>query len=148
MQVSDNFEIIKNFLTGLNYFFRDYVTEKLFNILDYNLIPIVFGGANYSDFMPPHSYIDATEMKPVDLAALLQKLSNSPADYLKYFEWKANFETDKQSTHYNEVLFCKLCEKMEMQQLKSAQGTSGLTAKAINNWYFENTCNIRKLSFF
>lgn len=137
------------YLSFENSICRDYVTEKLFNILDYNLIPIVFGGANYSDFMPPHSYIDATEMKPVDLAALLQKLSNDPAEYLKYFEWKANFGTDKQSTHYNEVLFCKLCEEMEKQQLKSVQSSaSSLTAKAINNWYFENACNVRKLQFF
>lgn len=97
--------------------------------------------------MPPHSYIDATEMKPVDLAALLRRLANNPKEYLRYFEWKVNFGTDADSTNYNEVLFCKLCERMELQQLNLAPSSS-LTAKAINNWYFENSCNLRQLQFF
>lgn len=37
----------------------DYVTEKFFNALKYNVIPVTFGGTDYSAIAPPHSYIDA-----------------------------------------------------------------------------------------
>jgi hypothetical protein len=36
----------------------DYVTEKLFKVFDFNLIPIVMGGADYKTFAPKKSYID------------------------------------------------------------------------------------------
>ena len=38
---------------------KDYVTEKMFNALKLNTIPVVFGGANYSNILPPGSYINA-----------------------------------------------------------------------------------------
>ncbi|CAF1497722.1 unnamed protein product, partial [Didymodactylos carnosus] len=45
----------KFYLSFENSICSHYVTEKLFAILDYDLIPVVFGGANYSSIMPPHS---------------------------------------------------------------------------------------------
>ena len=38
---------------------KDYITEKMFNAFKLNTIPIVLGGANYSEILPPHSYINA-----------------------------------------------------------------------------------------
>ena len=37
---------------------EDYITEKYFKILPYNVIPVVLNGANMTDIAPPHSYID------------------------------------------------------------------------------------------
>jgi alpha-1,3-fucosyltransferase len=34
---------------------EDYVTEKLFKVMDEVIIPVVYGGANYSRFLPPKS---------------------------------------------------------------------------------------------
>ena len=42
---------------------KDYVTEKFFNILPYNVIPIVLNGANMSHIAPPHSYINVQVCK-------------------------------------------------------------------------------------
>ena len=39
----------------------DYITEKAFNALKLNTIPIVLGGANYTKLLPPKSFINAAE---------------------------------------------------------------------------------------
>ena len=40
---------------------KDYITEKTYNALKLNTIPIVLGGVNYTDILPPHSFINAAE---------------------------------------------------------------------------------------
>ena len=37
---------------------KDYVTEKFFNILNYDVIPVVLNGADMEAIAPPHSYIN------------------------------------------------------------------------------------------
>ena len=50
----------KFYLAFENSLCKDYVTEKLFQSIreDLSLVPIVMGGADYSQIMPPGSYID------------------------------------------------------------------------------------------
>ena len=36
----------------------DYVTEKFWKVLPYNVIPVVLNGANMSNIAPKNSYID------------------------------------------------------------------------------------------
>ena len=42
---------------------RDYITEKFWKVLPYNVIPVVLNGVNMSKIAPPHSYIDIKEFK-------------------------------------------------------------------------------------
>jgi alpha-1,3-fucosyltransferase len=69
---SDHHEEIKNYLfygAFENSLCKDYVTEKVFSNFKRDIVLVVYGGANYSDFLPPNSYIDANEFKTVkDLA--------------------------------------------------------------------------------
>ncbi|CAL4102815.1 unnamed protein product, partial [Meganyctiphanes norvegica] len=51
---------------------NDYITEKVWNPMEFGMVPVVYGGANYSHFLPPHSYIDATNMQPKELAQLMK----------------------------------------------------------------------------
>ena len=44
---------------------KDYVTEKFFNILRYNVIPVTYSGANFSALAPPHSYINTLDFPSV-----------------------------------------------------------------------------------
>ena len=37
---------------------RDYITEKFWKILPYNVIPIVLNAVDMATIAPPHSYID------------------------------------------------------------------------------------------
>jgi hypothetical protein len=56
-------------------------------------VPIVYGGADYSSYAPPLSYIDVSDFKsPIDLANYLKLLDQNDGLYLKYFDWKKNYE--------------------------------------------------------
>ena len=90
---------------------KDYVTEKLFNILNHRVIPVVYGAVNYSSITPPHSIININNFKsPKELAAYLNELAADEQAYNRYFDWK--------NTHYVKTLdmkkqaFCDLCKKL------------------------------------
>jgi alpha-1,3-fucosyltransferase len=69
-----------------------------------NIIPIVYGAANYNQFAPPKSYIDVNDFKSVeDLAIFLSFLSQNPKEYIKYFWWKRYYKV------VNPNPFCDLC---------------------------------------
>ena len=81
----------KFYLSFENSLCTDYVTEKFFWILKHDMVPVVYGHANYSHIAPPYSYIDATHLNPKELAAYLIKLNKNDVLYNKYFNWKKNF---------------------------------------------------------
>lgn len=116
---------------------RDYVTEKLFNVLNYDIVPVVFGGANYTKILPPGSYIDASRMDPQSLAIELIKIANNRNLYLKFFEWR--------KFHFVEfpTLFCEVCEKIQLDRIESSKRiiSKWKSYKEINHWYFDNSCN-------
>lgn len=99
----------KFYLSFENSFCKDYVTEKLFNILQKNVVPIVYGAVDYDVIAPPHSVIDVTKFKTVkDLVEYLEFLDKNPKEYLKYFEWKKSYVVDVSL----EPALCKLCQKL------------------------------------
>ncbi|KAI5631540.1 glycosyltransferase family 10 (fucosyltransferase) c-term domain-containing protein [Phthorimaea operculella] len=75
-----------------NSFHEDFVSEKVLHGLLNNAIPIVFGGANYSRFLPPLSYINAKKYTIKELAALMNNLIESPYLYRQYFRWRNHYE--------------------------------------------------------
>ena len=82
----------KFYLSFENSLCRDYVTEKLWRILQINVVPIVLGSANYSEILPPHSYIDVRNFaSPRHLAAYLKLLDANDALYNEYFRWKEKY---------------------------------------------------------
>ncbi|KAL1420199.1 hypothetical protein MTO96_024542 [Rhipicephalus appendiculatus] len=93
----------------------DYVTEKLFKPLMHDIIPVVYGGANYSDAAPPGSYIDALSFEsPMHLARHLKRVARDFNLYKRYFEWKGKYKI-KPFTYYN---FCALCRKLHSADFK------------------------------
>ncbi|KAK4304410.1 hypothetical protein Pmani_023636 [Petrolisthes manimaculis] len=79
------------YLSMENSMCEDYITEKLYNPLQHNLVPVVYGGADYTKYLPPHSYINALDYHPRDLAALLTRLHNDPVEYGRYHLWRGYF---------------------------------------------------------
>ena len=68
----------KFYLSFENSLCTDYVTEKVYRILNLNVVPIVLGYSNYSSFLPPHSFIDVRNFdSPEKLAAYLKMLSEN-----------------------------------------------------------------------
>ena len=73
-------------------------------------MPVVLGGANYSHYLPPKSYIDVRDFRsPKHLAEYLLYLANHTDEYLDYFRWKENLEVE---TGMRPDGFCKLCEML------------------------------------
>ncbi|QQP35997.1 Alpha-1_3-fucosyltransferase, partial [Caligus rogercresseyi] len=74
----------KFYLAFENSVCKDYATEKFYDVMKYDVVPVVYGLANYSALAPPHSYIDA-------LGEYLTYLDKNDEEYLKYFKWRENY---------------------------------------------------------
>ena len=83
----------KFYLSFENSLCRDYITEKFFNLLDRNIVPIVYGAGNYEAIAPPHSYIDALKYTPNKLAEYLDLLDKNDTLYNEYFWWKPFYKS-------------------------------------------------------
>jgi alpha-1,3-fucosyltransferase len=87
---------------------EDYVTEKFFKVLDFDIVPVVLGGSIYSKMAPAKSYIDVQQFKdPKQLAQYLQYLDRNTTAYAEYYEWKKYFKVNWWSK-----IFCHLCKSL------------------------------------
>ncbi|XP_077284849.1 alpha-(1,3)-fucosyltransferase C-like isoform X3 [Arctopsyche grandis] len=65
------------YLSFENSFSEDYTTEKLLHAVLNDVVPIVMGGSDYSRFIPPNSYLDASSYRAEDLAKVLNDYMNN-----------------------------------------------------------------------
>ncbi|GFQ66055.1 alpha-(1,3)-fucosyltransferase C [Trichonephila clavata] len=115
----------KFYISFENAICRDYVTEKLFNPLNFDIVPVVLGGVNYSSLAPPHSVINAMEFDtPEELGHFLWKVSSDNSLYLSYFEWKNTYRS------YLQPWMCDLCEKLH-------KNTPSKTKNNLVDWWNE-----------
>lgn len=114
------FEMLKNdyyfYLSFENSNCKDYVTEKVINAINNDAIPIVFGGSNYTKFLPPHSYIDASKISPEQLALLIIKIQNDKILYSEYFWWKKYYKFINTVPN-----FCQLCQLLHNDTIVEKQ---------------------------
>lgn len=130
-----NIEFLKNastqykfYLALENSFCTDYISEKMWRVLGYDIVPIVMGGADYASIAPPHSYINAADFKSVkDLANYLLYLDQNDDAYLAYFAWKRNYAIF--NTHIAQPI-CGLCEILNNANMPHKSYDD------INQWWF------------
>ena len=111
----------KFYLAFENSICKDYVTEKFFDPFQRSIIPIVLGGANYSQIAPPHSYIDAFKYyseDPASLASLLKNISRDDALYASYFWWKGFYSVGGFSPQDRAKAPCTVCELLHQQKVE------------------------------
>ena len=126
-------ENYKFYLSFENIHCKDYVTEKLFNILGRDVIPVVMGGTNYTRDAPPRSFINVDDFQsPRDLAAFLTSLADSPVDYERYFHWKSTHRVWGPRQTYKES-FCRLCELLNDPNYPTK------TYNKLNKWWGKET---------
>ena len=94
----------------------DYVTEKFFHVMARNVVPVVYGGANYSLIAPPHSFIDARQFKPKRLAEYLLRLDQDEILYNEYFWWKKHYVVEAGEAQMARYGFCELCRKLHQDE--------------------------------
>ena len=120
------------YLAAENSLCPDYVTEKFYRALMNDIVPVVFGGADYTQYAPPNSYINVADFKsPKDLADYLLLLSKNDALYSKYFEWKKDYEVINRPLNG----WCDLCAKLNDPTLASKS-----YANVAKWWYDESPC--------
>ncbi|KAK7075689.1 Alpha-(1,3)-fucosyltransferase 7, partial [Halocaridina rubra] len=115
---------------------KDYATEKFFNILKLNIIPVVYGLGSYHLQAPPHSYINALNFPSAKaLADYLLYLSKNQTAYEEYFQWK---RFHYQPTQWEKVArpWCQLCEQLHIDNTKNVYD--------LHKWFVEDSkCKTR-----
>ncbi|CAG9571935.1 unnamed protein product [Danaus chrysippus] len=79
------------YLSFENSFAEDYVTEKILTALQHKAVPIVRGGANYSRFLPPGSYFDASKLTPYVMASKIVHVMTNTKYYSEFFRWWSHY---------------------------------------------------------
>ncbi|XP_069161624.1 alpha-(1,3)-fucosyltransferase C isoform X2 [Procambarus clarkii] len=121
----------KFYLSFENSLCRDYVTEKLFSVLRYDVVPVVLGLGDYVNIAPPRSFINAVDFKSLqDLTAYLKYLDTNDTAYNEYFRWKDHYVVDDgwSSTAHT---FCNLCKKLH-------QDTTPKVYTDMRQWFVTN----------
>lgn len=107
----------------------DYITEKLFRTLRYDMIPVVFGGGNYSSVAPSRSFVDALSFaSPKQLANQMFRIATNFTQFSSYFQWRSREYSDDVPNH------CGLCQKLHSESFDehSVYGD-------INDWWINKS---------
>ena len=101
----------KFYLAFENSYCKEYVTEKMYRTLAMDIVPVVYGGADYRSMFPNHSYINVEDFKsPKQLADYLLKLANDTEEYRSYFVWKKTLMADTIHNAAHNLGLCRLCD--------------------------------------
>lgn len=133
-------EKYKFYLSFENAICKDYVTEKFYQVLKYNIIPVVFGDSHYYEIIaPPNSYINAMDYTdPKGLADYLWKVASDENLYNSFFKWKNSFEISF------DPWMCSLCEKLH----SNARGSVSIVKNLKHWWEDEADCKRWTISGF
>ena len=104
----------KFYLSLENSLCRDYVTEKYFSMMRYNVVPVVMSSPldSHSLLSPSHSFIDALHFPSVGkLAKYLHQLAANDTLYNEYFWWKPHFQVHSSEQDVNRGM-CHLCAEL------------------------------------
>ena len=123
---------------------KDYVTEKAFRPLAHNIVPIVYGGADYDQLLPKHSFIDVRRYPdPKDLAKHLRYLTRNRTAYDEYFRWKdGGFEVETYKEALMAKAFCKLCAIAHNKHYKYRR------YQDLRKWWVDGACSNNLLAKF
>ncbi|XP_057368591.1 alpha-(1,3)-fucosyltransferase C-like [Daphnia carinata] len=96
----------------------DYVTEKLFNIMQLPVIPVVYSlHGNHEKIAPRHSFINAAKFENTkQLADYLMLLDKNDTLYNQYFWWKPHFIVRNSADDQN-LGYCHLCAALHKKTL-------------------------------
>jgi alpha-1,3-fucosyltransferase len=106
----------KFFFAFENSICQDYITEKLFDILPYDIIPVVYGYGPYERWVPKSGYINAFDYpEPIVLAKYLLYLDSNKTAYNEYFKWKRFVRYDRDSI-ISMVPICEMCIRLNIDE--------------------------------
>jgi hypothetical protein len=110
----------------------NYITEKLWRILNTNMIPVVFQPNKifYELNAPPDSFIHAQDFDfdPVKLANYLDSVSRDFNLYLKHQKWKYDFDIVYIGKQVENRRLCQLCTRLN-------EDTSRTYYESVFEWF-------------
>ncbi|GFO12051.1 glycoprotein 3-alpha-l-fucosyltransferase a [Plakobranchus ocellatus] len=100
----------KFYLSFENSMCSDYVSEKFYNMYDnVDIIPVVRGGANYSEFVSKDTFVNAADFaSPEELGRYLRRLGQDKTRYIQMLQKKDCYI----SVPPREKFHCTLCEAL------------------------------------
>ena len=126
-----------------NTYCLDYVSEKLYRSLLFDMIPIVYGNVDYTAYSPKRSVIDILDFPtPKALAKYLIYLADDHDEYSRYFEWKKNLEIIQNHPDIFGPAFCRLCEILHDSDYKYSD------YRDISSWWLAGTCDMAFMATF
>ena len=116
----------------------NYITEKFWRILRFNVIPVVIQPRRrfYEQIAPPNSFIHAEDFgyDPARLARYLQKVAADFSLYSKYLVWKVQHDTVFSAQQTESRRLCEMCTQLNEQP-------STIYYESISSW-FNSECII------
>lgn len=92
-----------------------YITEKIFDTVNLNVIPVVLAYANYSYYLPKSAYINVLDFdSPKSLADYMNYLARNKTAYNFYFAWKRFIRTDTKKKIGGYL--CEMCIKLQLEE--------------------------------
>jgi hypothetical protein len=100
------------------------------------VVPVVYGGADYSAYAPPHSYINAADFEsPKALADYLLLIERNPRLYSEYLGWNKDWEINKLKQSEG---WCRLCQKLNAVKSEEQQpNNSSKVYQDMAKWYYD-----------
>lgn len=135
----------KFFFAFENSMCKDYITEKFFIILRFNIIPVVLGAGEYDMFIPKSGYINVKDYKsPKELADYLLYLDRNRTAYNSYFKWKKHIIKTYDGIFAAEI--CEFCIKAHLNDVNKID-TNKVIKDFSTYWNSANDCKpIQKLA--
>ncbi|XP_050410873.1 alpha-(1,3)-fucosyltransferase C [Patella vulgata] len=125
----------KFYLSFENSLCKDYVTEKFWNALVREQIPIVRGGADYTKIAPPNSFINVLDFPNIKkLAEYIHYLDKNHTAYNEYFKWRSHFEIGYTDWR------CELCKALHDTSRPAQMYTD------LYRWMSEENCPVWSFS--
>ena len=100
------------FLVFESHICQHYLSSDLWRLLasTTNMVPVIFGGVNYADFLPPEmGYIDALNHSPEVIGRTLKYLKSNQTAFAKYMDWRDIYDVDLDEWP------CNLCHQLRLQ---------------------------------
>lgn len=105
----------KFYLAFENALCEDYITEKFWEqAVRHEMVPVVMGGADYTQLVPPNSYINILDFSSVsEMAQYLLALHRNSSAYNEYFKWRTRYKV----TQGMRRSWCQLCKMLHDDSL-------------------------------
>ncbi|OWF35951.1 alpha-(1,3)-fucosyltransferase C-like [Mizuhopecten yessoensis] len=101
------------YLSFENSLCRDYMTEKAYKVFNtHSLVPVVRGGANYSLYLPPETFIDSSRFEnATSLSKYLVEIKTNKTAFTRLFE-NRNIHKTNYNDNWGTRPFCEMCRRL------------------------------------